>query len=241
MNTSLPHPSLALPDSAPARFPRASTVPDRPTGPSFPVAPSKGRTGLERLRKPVAVLCIAAWLYAALRLPVLHGGAVEWLAWSGHLLVALAVFGRIWSTLHIGGHKNGRLCRSGPYARTRNPLYFFSWLGVTGIALIFRQPWLVPLAWLGFLISFAPLIYAEESRLARLFGADFDRYRREVPRFFPFGSSNTHREASPAQAPGKLTQIEHSLADAVWFLVAAGLVNTLLVSGTWEKIATLLK
>ncbi len=171
---------------------------------------------------------------------MLNGHGLAWAALLGHLLVAGAVFGRIWSTLHIGGHKNGRLCRSGPYAYCRNPLYFFSWLGVTGIALVFRQPWLVPLAWMAFGISFAPLIRAEEKRLAVLFGADFGRYKAEVPRFFPRIGAVKQAAATENQTPGKLPQIERALADALWFLIAAGLIETLIATQAWERLQALM-
>lgn len=128
------------------------------------------------------------------------------------------------------------LCRSGPYARTRNPLYFFSCLGVTGLALIFRQPWLVPLAWVGFAVSFAPLIRAEERRLGRLFGEAFATYRSEVPRFFPRLNVAAGAEVPTEQAPGNLMLIERSLSDAFWFLVAAAVIEVLVSSGLWEKL-----
>lgn len=197
---------------------------------------SERRGGVERIRKPLALVCIAAWLYAAWRLPVMHGGGYAAMALMGHVLVALAIMGRIWSTLHIGGLKNGALCRSGPYERTRNPLYFFSWLGVTGLAMICREPWLVPLAWVGFAVSFAPLIRAEERRLGRLFGEAFATYRNEVPRFFPRLHGAAGAELPTGQTPGKLVQIEHALSDAIWFLVAAAVLEVLVTSGLWERL-----
>lgn len=224
-------PGVTLPQPPPVGYHRPRSV----------AKPVIGRAGFERIRKPVALLCIAAWIYAASRFPVLHGGGVEWAALLGHLLVAGAVFGRIWSTLHIGGHKNGRLCRSGPYARCRNPLYFFSWLGVTGIALVFREPWLVPLAWAAFGVSFAPLIWAEEKRLALLFGADFTRYKADVPRFFPRLGSLKIADGTESQTPGKLRQIERALADALWFLIAAGLIETLIATHAWERLQEVMR
>ncbi len=205
-----------------------------------------GRRGFERVRKPVAVACGAAWLALALALPTRHGALVESVAVAGHLLVVAAVAGRLWSTLHIGGLKNGRLCRSGPYARTRNPLYFFSWLGVTGLALLFRQPWLLLAAWAGFAVSFAPLVRAEERRLAALFGAGYAAYRAEVPRFFPHLRMNVAAEArsraaaGDGQTPGKLTYIERAVSDAVWFLIAAVVVEALVAHGGWGVLQAML-
>lgn len=217
-----------------------TSAPAHPANSLAALAPTHtGRAGFERVRKPVALVCVAAWVFAAFRMPVLHGGGVAVAALIGHLLVALAALGRVWSTLHIGGHKNGLLCREGPYARTRNPLYFFSWVGVTGLALLFREAWLVPLAWAGFALSFAPLIRAEERRLARLFGSAYLDYIREVPRFFP--RLGRLPDSDPAaETPGKLMRIEHALADALWFFVAAAGIEILVTSGWWEKLQVVL-
>lgn len=201
-----------------------------------PTSMRAGRSGFERVRKPVALLCAVGWLGLAVVLPTWRGGWIEAGAVLGHLLVAAAVAGRLWSTLHIGGLKNGRLCRSGPYALTRNPLYFFSWLGVTGIALVFRQPWLVVAASAGFALSFAPLIHAEERRLSGLFGEAYRAYQARVPRFFPRWRAATEGGVEDGQTPGKLDRIERALADAVWFLITAALVEVAVADGLWAKL-----
>lgn len=197
------------------------------------------REGIERVRKPLALACVVAWLGAALLLPSGHGTALELAALVGHLFVATAVAGRLWSTLHIGGHKNGHLCRSGPYALTRNPLYFFSWLGVTGLALLMRQPWLVVGAWAGFALSFLPLIRAEERRLAILFGDDFRDYLSRVPRFFPrLRAAPTGAEVEPLN-PARMGRVENAIADAVWFLVAAAVLEAAVRNGLWSHLQKL--
>ena len=35
--------------------------------------------------------------------------------------------------LYVGGRKNAELVTTGPYSMMRNPLYFFSLLGVAGV------------------------------------------------------------------------------------------------------------
>ena len=87
---------------------------------------------------------------------------------AGILLVALgltsaAAVGRLWCSLYIAGYKKSCLVTDGPYAMCRNPLYFFSMLGVWGILLFLsggKQPtWregrFIPLllAGLGFLLG----------------------------------------------------------------------------------------
>ncbi len=90
-------------------------------------------------------------------------------------------------------------------------------------------------------MSFAPLIWAEEKRLALLFGADFTRYKAEVPRFFPRLESIKNADEAEIQTPGKLPQIERALADALWFLIAAGLIETLIATHAWERLQEVMR
>ena len=54
------------------------------------------------------------------------------LAWP---VLAAGVSLRLWSTLHIGGHKRQRVVMDGPYSICRNPLYLFSLLATLGVGL----------------------------------------------------------------------------------------------------------
>src|SRR5438874_6144411 len=54
------------------------------------------------------------------------------------LILLTAAFGRIWSAAYISGRKNHELVVDGPYSLTRNPLYFFSFLGYLGAGLAFE-------------------------------------------------------------------------------------------------------
>jgi protein-S-isoprenylcysteine O-methyltransferase Ste14 len=81
--------------------------------------------------------------------------------------------------------KDARLATAGPYAWTRNPLYFGSFLLASGFAVMSRNPvaaaaLLVPSA-----VVYPNVIRNEEAHLERLFGAEFLKYRSQVPRFFP--------------------------------------------------------
>ncbi len=64
---------------------------------------------------------------------------------AGVVLVGVATVGRLWCALYIGGRKNAVLVTEGPYAMTRNPLYFFSFLGFVGLGLA-TEALTVPLA-----------------------------------------------------------------------------------------------
>ena len=54
----------------------------------------------------------------------------------GIFLAAIGAIGRLWCSVYISGYKTNRLITSGPYAMCRNPLYFFSLIGVVGVALV---------------------------------------------------------------------------------------------------------
>lgn len=100
------------------------------------------------------------------------------------LLVAAAGAGmRTWAAGHI--RKREALAVTGPYALTRNPLYFGSFLMGCGALVMGRNPWLaVPLLALAAPV-YTVVIRREERLLAGIFGEAYAAYAREVPRFFP--------------------------------------------------------
>jgi protein-S-isoprenylcysteine O-methyltransferase Ste14 len=75
--------------------------------------------------------------------------------------------------------------RGGAYRIIRNPMYVANVAIVVGSAAMFRSPQL--LAWaVGILLAFHVFVVAyEEPTLRRLFGEDYDTYRRDVGRWIP--------------------------------------------------------
>ena len=120
---------------------------------------------------PTAALCL--WLARPTFRSILIGSAVAVLG----LLIRAAAAGHL--------HKREALAHTGPYARTRNPLYFGSALIAAGFALTSRS-WLAaaPLA-LYFTIFYAQVMRREESELREQYGKAFDDYAASVPRFWP--------------------------------------------------------
>jgi len=103
----------------------------------------------------------------------------------GLILVAIASLGRMWCSLYIGGYKNNELITQGPYSICRNPLYFFSMLGLLGIGFC-TETFTFPAVFIVLFMLYYPfVIKGEESRLRQLFGHDFDKYAKRVPSFFP--------------------------------------------------------
>jgi protein-S-isoprenylcysteine O-methyltransferase Ste14 len=102
---------------------------------------------------------------------------------AGMVLFALGAAVRTWAAGHI--RKREVLAVTGPYAHTRNPLYFGSFLMACGALIMGRNPWIAVASFLVAVPLYRSVILNEEVLLARLFGEDFAAYMREVPRFFP--------------------------------------------------------
>lgn len=82
-------------------------------------------------------------------------------------------------------HKQQILTMTGPYARTRNPLYFGSGLLTIGAALAMNSWWVAVLLLAYFGLVYSLVMRREEMELRQQHGAAFDGYAAEVPLFFP--------------------------------------------------------
>jgi protein-S-isoprenylcysteine O-methyltransferase Ste14 len=103
----------------------------------------------------------------------------------GLALLVAAAMGRIWASLYLAGRKDRELVVQGPYSIMRHPLYFFSFLGFLGAGLAFESLVLTLVLATVFAVGHWPAMQREEARLAELFGDEYERYRRGVPRFLP--------------------------------------------------------
>ncbi len=160
---------------------------------------------------------------------------------AGMLLAALgltsaAAVGRLWCSLYIAGYKKSCLVTEGPYAMSRNPLYFFSMLGAVGVALLTHTA-SIPLLVLGsFAIYYPAVIRAEEADLMRLHGAPFAAYRGRVPAFFPRWSLLVE----PDTYQVKPRVFRNHMGSAVWFLLAIGLISLLQAARSTGWVPSLL-
>ena len=105
-----------------------------------------------------------------------------WLAAGAALgLAGLAIRGLAAGYLR----KNEGLATAGPYAWTRNPLYFGSaWLAA-GLA-IAAHSWLAAAVVAAYFLAFYPAtLHREETELAAHYGRDFLDYAARVPLFWP--------------------------------------------------------
>jgi protein-S-isoprenylcysteine O-methyltransferase Ste14 len=117
-------------------------------------------------------------------------GAVQWL---GVLLSVLGVGFSLWSIVTLGRHydlvlevhDDHELVRRGPYALVRHPVYTGLALHFAGVCLATGNALLI----LGTLLVSFPAFYlrarAEEALLRERFGAEYEKYAREVPMLVP--------------------------------------------------------
>jgi protein-S-isoprenylcysteine O-methyltransferase Ste14 len=105
---------------------------------------------------------------------------------AGLALILICILGRCWCTLYIGGRKGAELVDIGPYSISRNPLYFFSFVGAFGVgaqtgsltvAILFAVA-----AWVVFRVTVA----REETYLKGALGQPYQHYLSAVPRFLPY-------------------------------------------------------
>jgi len=102
---------------------------------------------------------------------------------AGGAVAAAGLALRAFAAGHLA--KNQSLAMSGPYAYTRNPLYFGSALMGTGFA-VAGGNWILALACMVlFAAIYWPVIRREEEYLRREFGEVYDRYAQRVPLFLP--------------------------------------------------------
>jgi protein-S-isoprenylcysteine O-methyltransferase Ste14 len=106
---------------------------------------------------------------------------------AGGLLLGLPValaglLIRGWAAGHIV--KDARLTTSGPYAHTRNPLYFGSFLLAAGFAIAAHWSLLLVVIAL-FVFIYGPTIALERAEISSRFPADYPSYESNVPAFMP--------------------------------------------------------
>ena len=97
-------------------------------------------------------------------------------------IALLGVLVRAWASGHIT--KNEKLATSGPYAHTRNPLYFGSFLIAAGFAVAAHWSLLVAVVAF-FMLIYYPTMRREIANISERFPESYARYATHVPLFFP--------------------------------------------------------
>ena len=111
--------------------------------------------------------------------------------------IILIIFGesiRINAVSYAGGRTRttkvgaNSLCISGPYSRTRNPLYIGNIFIYSGVVLVSGGIYLFYLflvVIIYFLFQYSMIISLEEEKLENLFGQNYLKYKENVPRLIP--------------------------------------------------------
>lgn len=128
----------------------------------------------KQLRLPLGFLLGITYLIFARPTPLTLavGGAIAF----------IGVLVRAWASGHIS--KNERLATSGPYAHTRNPLYFGSFLIAAGFAIAAHWALLL-LVVAFFVLIYAPTMQRERANIAGRFPDAYEAYAANVPAFVP--------------------------------------------------------
>lgn len=128
----------------------------------------------KRLRLPLGFALAGAYLVLATPQP-------RWLG-IGAVIGLAGVLFRAWASGHI--MKNDRLATTGPYAHTRNPLYFGSFMISAGFALAVHWSLLVLVA-LFFALIYVPTMQREVANISQRFPAAYAAWAAHVPMFVP--------------------------------------------------------
>jgi protein-S-isoprenylcysteine O-methyltransferase Ste14 len=129
---------------------------------------------IQRARVPLGFLVGSLYLFFARPNPLTLG--------IGAAIALVGVLMRAWAAGHIV--KNNRLATTGPYAHTRNPLYFGSFLIACGFAII-ASPWLLLAVGAFWLAVYGPVIRKEREHISGLYPETYAEWSRHVPAFVP--------------------------------------------------------
>jgi len=130
---------------------------------------------VQRLRVPAGLIIAVLFVFAS------HPSGRSLI--TGIPVALCGVIIRAWASGHL--RKNLELAMTGPYAYTRNTLYFGSFVMALGCA-IAGGSWWVGGALIGiFLLVYFPVMQAESEHMRTLFAGDYEKWAANVPLFIP--------------------------------------------------------
>lgn len=175
-----------------------------------------------RILQVLSVLAIASLLFSR-PIWIDDQPVREILELSGYVLVFVCVFGRLWSILFVGSRKNSELVTTGPYSMTRNPLYFFSVLGVIGIGLAYGSVLVAMM--LGGLSCLVLWFTAQKEGafLKEKFPGKYQAYAAATPLFLP----NFRLYKDGGETTFSPTALFKTFIDVLVFIIALPLIEGL--------------
>lgn len=182
---------------------------------------------LQRLRVPLTnILALILFVYigtSSRPWEVKYPLFTSILFFTGMLLAAIGSFGRLWCSLYIAGWKTKTVITKGPYSISRNPLYFFSFIGATGVGLATETVSIPLLLIILFAVYYPYIIRKEEEKLLVRHGQSFKNYLNSVPRFFPKLSNFTE----PQEYIVNPIVFRNHIFSALWFIWMIGILEIL--------------
>lgn len=139
----------------------------------------------------------------------------------GITLTSICAMGRIYSTAFLGGHKNETLITHGIYSVLRNPVYFFTLLGITGVAFMSNHISVMIGLPIFFFMMYSQLINRKQEFLLQKFGNEYRQYSQSTYALWPNFSNYTAPDVIDLN-PRYLTK---SILDAVWWLAALPIIE----------------
>ena len=143
---------------------------------------------VQRRRKWFAGLVLIALLAFTASVRSVSIPGLEWhegVETLGLALIVLAIVGRGWCSLYIGGRKKAEIVDRGPYSMSRNPLYVFSFIGAFGIGAQTGSVVVGSVFAVATFLVFLRTVGKEEAWLEEHFGAPYASYCARTPRFWP--------------------------------------------------------
>jgi protein-S-isoprenylcysteine O-methyltransferase Ste14 len=140
---------------------------------------------VRRLVLGLAVLiCVLMYVFTNSRLDAANS-IHEMIEWVGIVAIVICILGRTWASLYVAACKAEPFVTQGPYSVMRNPLYFFSILGIAGVGLqlgsVVAGVVFGVLAWA---VGYVTALQEERAMMER-HGVAFADYMATVPRFLP--------------------------------------------------------
>lgn len=149
----------------------------------------------------------------------------EIFALLGLLLMSAGMLGRAFCAVYIEGRKLNSLVTEGPYSISRNPLYFFSFLGGVGIGLAGQNLIVFVLLLIAFLLYYPGVMRREEWAMELKHGEPFLQYKSSTPLFFPRFSTYQEPDTLTIKTPYRIRKAFRevfffSVTYAVFWLIA---------------------
>lgn len=129
---------------------------------------------------------------------------------------------RAWAAGHLRKHQT--LANGGPYAFTRNPLYFGSVILAAGFIVAGGSIW-AGIVVAAYLAVFYPVVMRREEReLSAKYGEDFARYAAAVPLFWPRFRPIAGNGSASAKFSAELYRRNREYQAAVGFIVGIAIL-----------------